>query len=56
MWAVVKRDLWETLDYALKDKIRFSTKAKRNEKGSLRVGEREWAGIAMNKGTEASMC
>lgn len=29
MWAAVKRDFWGALDYALKDEIRFSTKAKK---------------------------
>lgn len=37
VWIVVKRDLWEALDCALKDEIRFSTKAKRNEGRNLRV-------------------
>lgn len=40
VWAVVKRDLREALDCAVKDEIRFSTKAKRNEEGNL--GVQEW--------------
>lgn len=49
VWASVKRNLWAAPGYALKDETRFSTKAQRNEEGSI------WWRTTMNKDADTGM-